>query len=95
MADVTQSGTVHVVLAPALLRLFPDAVARLDVQAASVAALITALEARWPGMGRMLCDERPAVRRHINIFAGGERASLETPLMPGTTVHVLTAVSGG
>jgi sulfur-carrier protein len=94
VADVTRDA-VHVVLAPALLRLFPDAVARLDVTASTVAAMIAALDMRWPGMGHMLCDERPAVRRHINIFVGGGRATLDTPLVPGTTVHVLTAVSGG
>ena len=46
-------------------------------------------------MGRMLADESPAVRRHINIFVGGTRADLTTPLAPGAQVHVLTAVSGG
>jgi sulfur-carrier protein len=88
-------GTVHVVLAPALLRLFPETPARVDVVAGSVAEMIAALDARWPGMGRMLADERPAVRQHISIFLAGARARLATPLPDGTTVHVLTAVSGG
>jgi sulfur-carrier protein len=89
------AGTVHVVLAPGLMRLFPEAPARLDLAAGTVAEMIDALEARWPGMGRMLADERPAVRQHISIFLDGARATLGTPLPPGATVHVLTAVSGG
>jgi sulfur-carrier protein len=89
------AGAVHVVLAPGLLRLFPEAPARLDLAAATVAEMIAALEVRWPGMGRMLADERPAVRQHISIFLDGARVTLATPLSPGSTVHVLTAVSGG
>jgi sulfur-carrier protein len=89
------TGTVHVVLAPGLLRLFPEAPARVDVAAGTVKDMIAALDARWPGMGRMLADERPAVRQHISIFVAGERATLTTPLPADTTVHVLTAVSGG
>jgi sulfur-carrier protein len=85
----------HVVLAPGLLRLFPEAPVRLEAIAGTVAKLITALDVRWPGMGRMLADERPAVRQHISVFFGGTRATLETPLPQGATVHVLTAVSGG
>jgi sulfur-carrier protein len=91
----TTASTVHVVLAPGLLRLFPQAPARVDVIAANVAVMIAALDSRWPGMGRMLADERPAVRQHISIFVDGVRASLATPLSAGATVHVLTAVSGG
>jgi sulfur-carrier protein len=93
-ADMS-AGTVHVVLAPGLLRLFPEAPMRVDVAAGTVADMISALEERWPGMGRMLADERPAVRQHISIFVAGARAQLETPLPAGATVHVLTAVSGG
>jgi molybdopterin converting factor small subunit len=35
------------------------------------------------------------VRRHINIFVDGERATLDTPLRDGVKVYVLTAISGG
>jgi molybdopterin converting factor small subunit len=42
-----------------------------------------------------LCDSTPRVRRHINIFVEGERATLETPLRPGSEVFIMTAISGG
>jgi sulfur-carrier protein len=42
-----------------------------------------------------LCDSTPRVRRHINIFVEGERATLETPLSPGAEVFIMTAISGG
>ena len=54
-----------------------------------------ALESRWPGMRDRLCDSTPGIRRHINVFVDGERATLATDLAPGTEVWVLTAISGG
>jgi molybdopterin converting factor small subunit len=87
---------VQVLLPEALARLFPGAPRRVELEdAATVAAAITALEARWPGMRDRLCDSRPAIRRHVNVFIAGERATLETRLPPGAEMIVMTAVSGG
>lgn len=87
--------TVSVLLPRALLDLFPEAVREVEVPARTVADVIGALEARWPGMRDRLCDSTPRVRRHINIFVDGERASLDTRLRNGVRVYVLTAISGG
>jgi sulfur-carrier protein len=85
-----------VVTLPAnLVRLFPGALRRSELPASSVRELIDALDARWPGMRDRLCDSRPAIRRHINVFVEGRRATLETVLAPGAEVTVLTAISGG
>ena len=89
------AAEVDVVLTPALLRLFPDAEPEVRLQAATVSDLLDALEAKWPGMRHRLADERPSIRRHINVFVAGRRATLSTPLAPGTKVHILTAISGG
>lgn len=78
-----------------LLRLFPMANSAVDVEAGSVAELFDALDARWPGMRDRLCDSRPAIRRHLNVFVDGERATLPTRLRPGAEVVILTAISGG
>ena len=86
---------VSVVLSQALINLFPGAAMRVTVPAGTVGAMIDALDQRWPGMGDRLRDTSPAVRRHINIFCGGRRLSLDAPLSPGDEVFVLTAVSGG
>ncbi|MGE0023905.1 MAG: MoaD/ThiS family protein [Hyphomicrobium sp.] len=91
MAD----GTVTVVLPRALLALFPDAEREVAVAAGTVGELVGALDQRWPGMRDRLCDSTPRIRRHINIFVAGARASLETVVPPGARVHVLTAISGG
>lgn len=89
------AARVSVVLPRALLTLFPDAQPELDVTARTVAEMVTALDARWPGMRDRLCDTTPAVRRHINVFVDGRRAKLDTPLRDGLKVYVLTAISGG
>jgi molybdopterin converting factor small subunit len=89
------SPPVVVTLPPALVRLFPGAVRRLELPASTVGEMIDALDARWPGMRDRLCDSRPAIRRHINIFVEGRRATLETRLSPDAEVTVLTAISGG
>ena len=89
-----QAGVV-VFLAPALLRLFPEAERRIELSASSVDEMMNALDNRWPGMRDRLCDSTPAVRRHINVFVNGERATLQTRLTPGTEVWVMTAISGG
>ncbi|MEP9376737.1 MoaD/ThiS family protein [Aquabacter sp. CN5-332] len=78
-----------------LIALFPGAERRVEMEASSVAEMMAALDARWPGMRDRLCDTTPAIRRHINVFVDGRRATLQTPLKPGADVFVLTAISGG
>lgn len=88
-------ATVTVMLPAALVALFPEASPRVEVAASTVGGVIDALNDRWPGMRDRLRDSTPAIRRHINVFVEGERADLETPLAPGATVFILTAMSGG
>lgn len=89
------SPTVVVALAPALVRLFPDATGQVTLTASTVGEVIDELESRWPGMRDRLCDSTPGIRRHINVFVEGRRASLDTRLAPGAEVFILTAISGG
>jgi sulfur-carrier protein len=86
---------VLVVLPRLLVNLFPGAEREVEVSASSVREAIDALDARWPGMRDRLCDSRPAIRRHINVFVDGDKATLDTPLTAGTEVIVMTAISGG
>ncbi|WP_198369224.1 ubiquitin family protein [Roseomonas rosulenta] len=85
----------RVLLPQALVRLFPGAARATEVEAADVAGAIAALDARWPGMRDRLCDSTPAIRRHLNVFVDGERATLATPLRPHAEMLVTTAMSGG
>lgn len=86
---------VRVRLPPHLVVLFPGAERQVAVNAATVAEMVDGLDALWPGMRERICDETPAIRRHINVFVGGRRAGLSTPLALGADVFVITAISGG
>ncbi len=95
-SDAPQNMALVVVkLSPLLVDLFPGSTRRVEMHADSVSAMVRELDRRWPGMGDRICDSRPAIRKHMNIFVGGERASLGTALAPGSEVFVLTAISGG
>jgi sulfur-carrier protein len=96
MTEADRSGTAVVVRLPAILvDLFPGSLRRVEVEASTVDEMVDALDRLWPGMRDRICDTRPAIRRHMNVFVDGERASLGTRLAPGTEVFVLTAISGG
>jgi len=65
------------------------------VQGATVIALLRELERRHPDLAGWVLDERGQIRRHINVFVGGERAGEETAVEPGDRVEVLPAITGG
>ncbi|WP_099864597.1 MoaD/ThiS family protein [Pararhizobium haloflavum] len=87
--------SVTVKLPAVLVDLFPGSERVVCVEATTVGEMIDALDRRWPGMADRIRDSRPAVRKHINIFVEGARSSLSTPLRAGSTVFVITAISGG
>lgn len=86
---------VRVVLPPALVRLFPSCTGEASVDVIDVRGAILALDARWPGMWDRLCDSTPAIQRRINVFVGGERMRLDSPVPDDAEVVVMTAISGG
>jgi molybdopterin converting factor small subunit len=86
---------VTVILPRSLVSLIPGTVRRCEVEAATVAEAIAALDARTPGLRNRLLDSGPVVREHINVFVDGVQAGLDTPLHDGATIHVIPAVSGG
>ncbi len=95
MSEETFAPPVHVRLPALFAGLFPTAEREVTLHARTVAEMIEALDARWPGMRDRLCDSTPAIRRHINVFVEGRRVTLDTPLQPGARVYILTAISGG
>jgi molybdopterin synthase sulfur carrier subunit len=87
--------SIAVTLPAALVRLFPGAERRVELAAGTVGEVLDALDARWPGMRDRLCDSTPRLRKGINVFVDGERATLATPLAPGAKVIVMMAIVGG
>lgn len=86
---------VTVVLPRSLVSLVAGARHSTDVDAATVREAIDRLDELTPGLRNRLVDAGPVLRRHINVYVDREPATLDTPLRPGATVHVIPAVSGG
>jgi molybdopterin converting factor small subunit len=86
---------VSVTLPGALASLFPGCPRAVPLEASTVGEAVTALDQLWPGFRDRVCDGSPALRRHIRIFVRGEIAGLQTQLVPGDEVVVITAISGG
>lgn len=82
-------------LPASLTDLFPGAPRRLNTGAPTVLAMIRELDDRWPGMYDRLYASGPAIRKHINIFVDGEKATLASAIPAGAVVRIIPAVSGG
>lgn len=65
----------------------------------TVGAVLQALAASHPAVGRRVRDEAGALRRHVNVFVGADNArdldGTDTVVPAGAEVSVLPAVSGG
>ena len=65
----------------------------------SVRGVLEALAAEFPMLGRRLRDERGTLRRHVNVYVGGQDVrrleGLDTAVGPGEEVLVIQSVAGG
>lgn len=67
---------------------------RMEVDATDVAGVVAALDARVPGLGGHLVDDRGALRPHLLCLVGEEAVrDMGTPVHD--RVRFLIAVSGG
>jgi molybdopterin converting factor small subunit len=86
---------------PTQLRSLTDGKGEIDVevQGATAGEALRALDARYPGLGERLFDEKGALRRFVNVFVADEDVrfalGLETPVPEGATVSIIPAVAGG
>ena len=78
-----------------LVGLFPGTPRRIQARGATVADVIADLDSQVPGIRNRLLDAGPSIRTHLNVFVGGQRATLTTPVEADSVVHVIPAVSGG
>jgi molybdopterin synthase sulfur carrier subunit len=83
---------------PTILRTYTGGAKRVDASGATLADLITDLDANHPGLGDRLLQDGE-LRRFVNVYLNDEDvrfiAGLATPLADGDTVTVLPAVAGG
>jgi molybdopterin synthase sulfur carrier subunit len=84
-----------VILPRSLAAILPGLPRRTSVDGATVAEVVAALDASWPGVADRILEPGPAIREHINVFVDGEPADLTTAVPAGATIHVIPAVAGG
>jgi len=83
-----------------LYQFFPALEGReIEVEAATVADVVQAVEEIAPGFAFYVCDELGRLRQHVNIFVEQEhvadRRSLRDPVGPESRVFIMQALSGG
>jgi sulfur-carrier protein len=78
-----------------LAALFPGVPRQLELSAGDVEGLIRVLDERYPGMWDRLCEPGPRLRPHMKVFVDRGPATLDTPLVEASLVHIIPAVSGG
>ena len=71
----------------------------IEVEAATVAEVVDAVEAMAPGFKFYVCDELGRLRTHVNIFIEDERVvdrrGLSDRVEKDSRVFILQALSGG
>ena len=81
-----------------LVRFFPK-LQDGDFEGATVAAVVSSLEQKHPGLASYLVDEHGSLRQHVNIFLGDDlihdRERLSDRVPAGVVVSVFQALSGG
>ena len=86
---------VQVILPRSLAILIPNLPRRAEVDGTTIAEVIAALDAAWPGVSDRVLEAGPAIREHINVFVDGDPATLDSPVAGTSVVHVIPAVAGG
>ena len=84
---------------PTPLRKLTGGLEEVQVQGATIGALLQALEQAHPGIRERIFDDKGQVRRFVNIFANEEDIrflqNLDTPVKDGDEVSIVPAIAGG
>lgn len=87
------------VLIPSPLQKLTDGQAVVKAEGATVADVVTSLEAQFPGMKDRLCDAEGKLRRFTNIYLNNEDIRFaeneKTAVKEGDELSIVPAVAGG
>jgi len=76
-----------------------NTVMQVDHPCATVSEALTALESKFPRVLDSVLNERGEVRTHVNVFVDDKSirflSGLDTPVVEGSTIVIVPAVSGG
>jgi molybdopterin converting factor small subunit len=84
------------VLIPTPLRSYTGGRAQVEARGATLAEVVDALDAAYPGLRFRVVDEQGDIRRHIKFFVSAELAEdLGVAVGEGDEVQLICALSGG
>ena len=84
------------VLVPGPLLSYTKGRREVEVNGATLAEVLLALDRDYPGIRFRMIDEQDGVRRHMRIFVNREQVrSLEVALQAADEVLIVQALSGG
>lgn len=90
------SVTVRV---PPVFRPLTSGSSTVSVEGATVAAVLSSLDASYPGFSEKLLGDDGALVRYVNVFVDDDDVrflkGLDTPVPDGSTVSIMQAVAGG
>jgi sulfur-carrier protein len=67
----------------------------LELDGATVAEVLSALEHAHPGVKGWILDEHGNIREHVNVFVNKDYGREDTAVGAQDRLHVLPAISGG
>jgi len=67
----------------------------LDLDGATVAEVLRALEDEHPGVKGWILDEHGKIREHVNVFVNKDYGREDTAVGAQDRLHVLPAIWGG
>ncbi len=81
---------------PSPLRSYTSGASCVVADGATLEAILAYLDRRYPGIRFRMIDEQQRIRPHMRLFVNSLAATtLQQPVGPGDTVHVICALSGG
>ncbi|GAA1763884.1 MULTISPECIES: MoaD/ThiS family protein [Streptomonospora] len=84
---------------PTILRTYTKDEAEVSAEGETVQAVLSDLEAKYPGIKARIVDDAGKIRRFVNVYVGDEDVrfaqGLDTPTASGTQVSIIPAVAGG
>jgi molybdopterin synthase sulfur carrier subunit len=87
------------VLIPTPLQKLTNGQGEVKADGATVAAVVSSLEAQFPGIRERLCDEAGRLRRFVNVYLNNEDIrfleSEATPVKDGDELSIIPAIAGG
>lgn len=95
---MSATGQVTVMI-PTPLRKYTGGEARVHATGSTIAEVIDALDANYPGIRERVLEPDGEIRRFVNIFVNGENArslaGVRSGLKPGDEVGIIPAMAGG